>query len=137
MPLHFTHFELPGHCGAPRLRAPEPVAQRTHFAGVAGDSEITLGSGCRPLEVVVWIYDASYPFTEQQLTATLKFLDNQVLKHGTLSVSGGHERTFRNCTFEGFEPHERGPLPDVAGGLGGGWWIEGVCRFTQLLAAED
>ncbi len=112
---------------------PEAPARISHYWGLSGDTEIRSGGGSRLIHLRVVLRD-NYP-TYAALAERLRLLHRLVNTHGSLHIVGTVNRSFANCTFLGFSQGQDrgdGPLPDIAGTMGGGWWIRGVCTWRDL-----
>ena len=120
---------IPGTHGPVLYEPPELQTARTKFFGVIGTSEIRGLAGGRGLFTEIWLHN-NYS-SMALIVAVLEGLDNRVGDHGDLQVTTGIVRTFKHCTFHGFEPDGLGPLPDVAGTVPG-HWCKGVLRWYQL-----
>lgn len=120
------------YAGAPRLQI-----KLTSFWGVIGESELRGERGMRTIEVLMTLHNG-YP-SHASLLGELAGIDICIGNHGNLVIDSSAPRTFHHVTFDGFTPGrspEDGPLPDVAGGFGGGtnsWFVRGVFRFHQNL----
>lgn len=108
---------------------------RTHYAGLAGVSEIQLATGARQHQVGMVIHKR---YTRTQLQQAVQKLQQGFDGAGWIGTNGrltihsdALEHRFDNCTFEGFLA-QTGLLPDIGGTLDGGWFVEGVLLFTQL-----
>lgn len=108
----------------------------TKFWGIDGVSRIEGGYGARRIVVPVIIYDsANVDFnTAEKLSDYIDTTLNttRVGTNGSLEIhSESDHDPFLDCTFEGFMPID-GPKLDVAGTLGGGFFVFGLMHFIQL-----
>lgn len=126
-----THngFGFEGHWSSPVFAPAENYNSRTHFAGVHGVSEIRLGRGGRGFAINLWHYGG---FTnETDIEASLQTIEKHANANGDLVLNNNLQRTYKDVTFEGFAILD-GPKRDVAGTLGGKWWVELELYFIQL-----
>lgn len=135
MPLQFNNVDIPGICMPPSIGTPAVDVVRTKFKGVNGDSEIRGGRGGRMIEYPVAIFDTAFS-SFASVQAFLDKLDSLVCTNGTLKESGTITRTWKDCTFEGFDNQGNSILPIIGVGMTGSYWIKGVCRWYQLSIAE-
>lgn len=116
-----------------QTEAPELHAQRTHFAGIDGESAIILGVGGRQIAIEVWLTDASF-HTAADVDAYRQTCDLSVGVTADLSITdsqGNRLGFYQDVTFEGY--FARGKiLPAIGGGLPAGtYWQAGQFRFQQ------
>ncbi len=113
---------------------PSTHVTRTKFAGLIGESEIRLGRGGRTVQYFITICHASFTSVDI-LTQFLIDMENQHQVNDILIESGTINRTFPDCTFEGFTPSSS-QLQDVAGTLitsvTGTWFVQGTLQWYQL-----
>ncbi len=118
--------------------APELQAWRTAFAGVRGESEIIGKTGGRTLLFEMLLFG---DFTKREdlfsyIESTINGAAGLIGRHGTVqykSTTGTRwSLPWRECTCEGFT-RMGSEVPDVAGTLDGGWFVQGVLKFRQTL----
>ncbi|HEV3023241.1 MAG TPA: hypothetical protein VGX76_12275 [Pirellulales bacterium] len=132
MAISFNGIPIPGIHGALEKGLRQIHAQRTHFAGLWGDSEITLGSGSREITCKIWLNDPSFG-SSQALVNFMQFLDDLVETNGIIQETGTVQDLLPDCTFEGFQENPEGMHPAQGQGMNAGtWWIEGTLRWRQL-----
>lgn len=132
--LEFVGQRIPGIHGRVQTGPPLLHVARTKFAGLRGETEIDLEHGGRPLEVHIWLNDASFT-SRGSLQNLLEQLDDRVGENGRLLVT--HEdstlRQFELCTFEGFLP-DSDVLPAIGAGMPAGtYFCSGLLRWWQLV----
>jgi len=141
----FDSIAIVGTHGSPVFVAPTLQRVSAEYAGVLGESELRLGRKARTIQIQIKLHDKHA--TSDALFTVLKSLDKMVGQHGVLAIGagayGGLLRTYKNCTFEGFnkDPQDDGgPLPDITGLLDGAvpsWWVDGTLLFRQLSVEDD
>lgn len=139
MTFQFNGFLFPGINEKMDVDPPEFPRVRTTYWGLHGESEIRGGRSGRTIRLRTLLRSIDNPYqTYEDLAEVLYQLERLVGEHGELTIlnlDNGLTRTFANTTFEGFvagPEQSDGPLPDVAGALGGGWWIRGVATWHDL-----
>lgn len=143
MAISFPNVPLPGTHQSPQGPNLQLATERTHFAGVNGETELLLGRVGG--EIVIPLILHSTSFTSAQAVADhLRLLRLVRGEHGDLVITGNAPQTFRNVTFEVFIPDARGIMPDVGGTLNTTgsssvtyWFCAGVARFYQLSSQGD
>lgn len=132
--INFGQISMPGTHGPILTTPPQVQVVRRKFFGVRGESEIYGENAGRYLSTHIWLHNRLR--TKQAIVSLLETLDAAVGTHADLVITTpGIPRTFKHCTFEGFEMGELGPLPDESGSLDGvtqSWWCEGILRWYQL-----
>lgn len=120
-----------------RLGPRELHTVRTHYAGLAGVSEIQLATGLRQIQVEMLVHRR---FTQSQLLQVIDRLTKGLDNSGWIGTNGRLEiradaivHLQNNCTFEGLQITDPAPQPDLGRMLDGGWYCAGVALFTQLL----
>ena len=126
------------HCEPPALEV-----KRSRYWGLIGEIEIRSKPAGRPIVLDITLRSTNGWATRAILEEQLDKLDRLVGTHGELEIfdlDQQSRRTWANCTFEGFVPGEAdgdGPAPDVAGTMGGGWYIAGRCVWYDLGPVGD
>lgn len=115
----------------------EHIVARTHYPGLAGESEISLDTAGRDLSVEIILHDSytreSLHQYVDQLLQRSQSEGGYVGIHGTLEVdSPAGVRQYENTTYDGFDEGDPAMIEDIAGTLGGGWICHGLLRFRQL-----
>ncbi len=141
----FDGVAIVGTHGSPVFVAPALMRATAEYAGVLGESELTLGRKARGILIHIKLHDKHATYTA--LFNFIKTLDKMVGKHGVLRIAtgiyGGLARDYKNVTFEGFSKDptdDAGPLPDNVGTLDGAkpsWWVDGTLAFRQLSVEDD
>lgn len=132
---------IPGFVTNVDFGAAKLMTARTHRWGTRGVSEIRSLAGDSPIIVTITIFKGSAGAggyaSYAELEKLLNLLRQRTGEHGTLTITTPSKtERHEDCTFEGFTRGDRGPLPDIGNGLGGGanaWHIDGVLRFTKLI----
>lgn len=139
MTVRFNQWVIPGINEKLDFDPPAMPVVRTSYWGLHGESEIRSGRGGRHIRLRLLIRDLEVPFESfDALLVMLDQLEALVGEHGQLTIENldnGLTRSWERCTFMGFQPGPEptdGPLPDVAGAMGGGWWIRGVATWYDL-----
>jgi len=129
--LQFAGTPIPGFHEQLALAKPVLQTKRTKFAGIAGESELVLGSGGRSITCKIWLNAPAFG-SSQALANFLSQLDDLVGGHGDLVETGAVNQTISDVTFEGFV--NDGPmLPAIGAGLSqGSWFVPGTLHFYQL-----
>lgn len=143
MAIQFQDVPLPGTHQSPQGPNLQLAAQRTHFAGLNGETELLLGRMGGEILIPMILHSTS--FTSAAAVAdALRTLRLARGEHGDLIITGNAPQTFRNVTFEAFIPDARGILPDIGGTLNSSgaasttyYFCGGVARFYQLSTQDD
>ena len=148
--LKFNGRVYSGSHGALVVGSPEQHVRRVKYWDLPGEAEIVGRPGGRNITVDLLLHDT---YTQDQLVSELSNMDDRIGTNGTLKESGNVSRTYKNCTFDGYEiipfggQDSPGMLQDVAGTLrdddgdleldgqnNGGWFIAVRLMFRQLQA---
>lgn len=139
MTFQFLGLLFPGINERTEYDPPATANVRTGYWGLHGESEIRSGRRGRQIKLRTVLRSEAQPYqTYEDLAAVLYQLETMVNEHGELSIfnlDNGVSRTWPNCTFEGFQLGQNaddGPLPDVGGAMGGGWWVRITCTWYDL-----
>jgi len=128
--------------------SPENHVRRVKYWDLSGEAEVRGLRGGRNISVEILLHDS---YSQNQLIAELNTIDSKVGTNGALVETGNVQRTFQNCTFDGYEPipfggqSDSSMLQDVAmtlrddngnqetvGGAGG-WFQNVILHFRQLI----
>lgn len=132
MPLSHNGSTIFGEVQAPVYAPPALQTKRVKYWGVVGESETRGQRGGRMISIRL-LYHNQHS-TVATIQAALKALNDRVGEFGDLVLTGAGARTFRHCTFEGFQI-EVGPLPGPVFGADppdSGWFAIGTLTFYQL-----
>lgn len=109
---------------------PQLHAQRNHFAGVWGESQIVLGVGGRDISIKVWLTDASFT-TSAAVDSYRQAFDLSVGTVADLAITGNTQAYYADVTFEGFEPTDSVKQAIGVGMPAGTFFQEGIFHFHQ------
>jgi hypothetical protein len=125
MPISFRGQFIPGVYQQPKMAPWAVQVARTHYFGVAGESEIRGERGGRNLDFEgMWYF--AYESAEL-LQADIEGLNSQAPINGTIVRTGPITDSFPNCTLMGVTI-KQGPLPSTQYG----WWAMVDISFRQL-----
>lgn len=143
MAISFPNVPLPGTHQSPQGPNLQMSIQRTHFAGIHGETELFLGRMGGEIIIPLILHSESFS-SAQSVADHLAMLRRERGRQGDLAITGNAPQTFRNCTFDLFMPDARGILPDIGGTLNQSgsssvtyWFCGGVVRFYQLSSEQD
>jgi hypothetical protein len=98
--LKFSGRVISGSHGPAFVGSPEQHVRRVKYWDLVGEAEVVGKPGGRVVTYDILLHDG---YTQQSLIDELEILDDTVGDHGTLKETGNVTRTFKFCTFDGYE----------------------------------